>query len=128
VDFFGHAFSYEEVDVRRPFSVGRIDTSLDNLIGKLVAPVIVPGLAKGCYNGYIGANRDKYLTAFTEDLIPFIDQRYRTLRKHEGYANCCTSLGGFMAFYASTQRPDLFGVWPFDQRIGIRRTKPSKIQ
>jgi len=99
-------------DVRRPFSVGRIDTSLDNLIGKSVAPVIVvivPGLAKGGYNGYVGANRDQYLTAFTEDLIPFIDQRYHTQRKREGRANYGTGRGGFMAFYASTQRPDLFG-------------------
>ena len=84
---------------------------MDNLIGKSVAPVIVvivPVLAKGGYNAYVGANRDQYVSTFTEELIPFIDQRYRTLRKREGRANYGTGRGGFMAFYAAIQRPDLF--------------------
>jgi len=100
-------------DVRRPFSLGKIDVSLDNLIGKKVAPVIVvlvPPFAGGGYNTYVGSSkRDLYKDIFINELIPFIDGQFSTLMGREGRANYGTGRGGFMACYATFSHPDLFG-------------------
>jgi hypothetical protein len=99
-------------DARRSFEVGKLDTSLDYLIGKTVAPIIpvvVPRFAGGGYHAFVGSNRDRYQSVFIDELIPFIDTRFRTIRTRTGRANYGTGNGGFMAFYTSSQNPKLLG-------------------
>lgn len=97
---------------RRQWSLGKVDVSLDNIIGASVRPVIVvfvPSLFGGGYSEYVGEKRDAYLRVFTDEVVPYIDQTYRTLKRREGRANLGTIYGGFMAFYATFTHPELFG-------------------
>ncbi|MBT3606366.1 MAG: PQQ-binding-like beta-propeller repeat protein, partial [Candidatus Latescibacteria bacterium] len=97
---------------RRPFSQGLVDVALDNLIGKRVRPVIVvivPPFIKGGYREYMGDGRAAYAQTFTNEVVPFIDQKYRTVSKRTGRANMGSVYGGFMAFYATFKYPNQFG-------------------
>jgi outer membrane protein assembly factor BamB/predicted alpha/beta superfamily hydrolase len=97
---------------RHPFRMGRLDVSLDNLVGKSVQPVIVvviPSLTGGGYHQYVGAGRDTYKRIFVEEILPLVESTYATLETREGRANVGTIFGGLMAFFATTSHPDLFG-------------------
>ena len=97
---------------RRQWSLGKMNISLDNIIGKRVRPVIVvfvPSLFRGGYAEYVGANRDAYNRIFTNEIVPYIDRTYRTIKSRESRANIGTIYGGFMAFYATFTHPDIFG-------------------
>jgi enterochelin esterase-like enzyme/outer membrane protein assembly factor BamB len=101
-------------DVRRPFSTGRLDDSLDRLIDRgAVSPtlvVVVPAFAGGGYRALVGsARRDDYTRVFVEELIPYIDGKFKTIHNRQGRANFGTGRGGFIATYASFRNPDLFG-------------------
>ncbi|HVW78589.1 MAG TPA: alpha/beta hydrolase-fold protein [Alloacidobacterium sp.] len=56
-----------------------------------------------------GGEADKYGRLITEELMPFIDARYRTLqgREHTGMAG--SSLGGLVTLYLGLQYANLFG-------------------
>ncbi len=102
---------------RRQWSLGKMNISLDNIIGKRVRPVIVvfvPSLFRGGYAEYVGEKRDAYNRIFTGEIVPYIDQTYRTIKNRENRANIGTIYGGFMAFYATFTHPDIFG------KIGIQ--------
>jgi len=96
----------------RPFRQGQLDVALDNLIGNSVRPVIVvnvPTLNGGGYAAYMGAGRATYAQIFAKEVVPFIDQTYRTETNRMGRANMGNVYGGFMAFYATFKYPNLFG-------------------
>ena len=98
-------------DARRPLTLGKVDVSLDNLIGNSVRPVIVvflPSLVGGGYTEYVGAKRDEYARVFFDEVLPFVEENYRTIQSREGRANIGMVHGAFMAFYATFTRPDLF--------------------
>ncbi len=97
---------------RRQWSLGKVDVSLDNIIGERVRPVIVvfvPSLFGGGYREYVGATRDAYTRVFTDEIVPYVDQTYRAIRHREARANMGTIYGGFMAFYATFTHPEIFG-------------------
>ena len=96
---------------RRIWSLGKVDVSLDNVIGKSVRPVIlvvVPSLVGGGYSEYVGSKRDDYDQIFTNEVVPFIDRTYRTIANRESRANMGTIYGAFMAFYATFKHPEVF--------------------
>ncbi len=75
----------------------RIPNSLDNLIGKTVEPVLVAFVSPEHY------------PAFAEELVPWIDERYRTDASPEGRANVGVGWSGFPALLSTLRRGDLFG-------------------
>ncbi len=96
-------------------TLGEMPQSLDYLAGKISSPAIVvfvPLFLKGGdsfgYAHFVGDLSDDYANIFLNELIPFVDQRYRTLANRDGRANIGNLFSGFMAFHATFQRPDLF--------------------
>ena len=57
---------------------------------------------------FVGNHRDSYANIFLNELIPFVEQSYRTVTNRNGRANVGNLFSGFMAFFATFQRPDLF--------------------
>lgn len=51
-----------------------------------------------------------YLRFLIEELKPFIDQNYRTLRDAENTAIIGSSMGGLISFYAAWHYPEVFGM------------------
>lgn len=97
---------------RRPFRLGKLDISLDNLIGARVRPVIVvfvPSLFRGGYRQYVDDHREEYRDLFVDRVVPLIDHTHRTIASRDGRANSGSIYAGFAAFYATFTRPDLFG-------------------
>ncbi|MDP6776157.1 MAG: PQQ-binding-like beta-propeller repeat protein [Candidatus Latescibacteria bacterium] len=99
-------------DAKQARRLGQLDVSLDNLIGERVRPVIVvllPSLVGGGYLQYVGPRRDEYIRLFVEEVVPFIDRTYPTIRDRDHRANFGRRFGGLKAFYATFTHPDLFG-------------------
>jgi outer membrane protein assembly factor BamB/enterochelin esterase-like enzyme len=91
---------------------GKMNVSLDNLIGKTVTPVIVvfiPPLHRGGYDEYNGALKETYARIFVEEILPLIDRTYRTIPAPESRANLGASFSAVTAFYLTFNHPDLFG-------------------
>ena len=79
---------------------GNVPTSLDNLIGRSVRPLIavfVEPVAGGAQYADIWAN----------EVIPFIDTTYRTIDSREGRANVGGGWAGYAALSLAFQRTDL---------------------
>jgi predicted alpha/beta superfamily hydrolase len=85
-----------------------------------VAPIIIVGIAntgEHRLSEYTytrdwkmgGGHADKYGRLITEELMPFIETNYRTLRgpSHTGLGG--SSLGGLATLYLGLKHPDLFG-------------------
>ncbi|MCH8807759.1 MAG: PQQ-binding-like beta-propeller repeat protein [Planctomycetes bacterium] len=84
---------------------GQYETALDNLIGERVAPLIVvfinhppPFFAF-----------DKYAAMVADELVPFVDQKYRTVRTAEGRANVSSGFSGLGAIFCTFGHPSTFG-------------------
>lgn len=57
-----------------------------------------------------GAPRaDRYLRFLTEELKPFIDQRFRVMPERESTFIAGSSMGGLISMYALLTHPDIFG-------------------
>jgi len=80
----------------------RIPNSLDNLIGKSVEPVIVVFVS-------IPGRGPQGAQAFVKEVVPFIDETYRTVEAPEGRANIGANASGIGAMINTLQNPDLFG-------------------
>ncbi|MCP3961705.1 MAG: PQQ-binding-like beta-propeller repeat protein [bacterium] len=84
---------------------GGVDRSLDNLIGKSVAPVIVAFVPRADWREYGGSLAAEYAQALEEELIPTLDGSFRTT-KERGIVGVGSA--GFAAVYAAFKRPGLF--------------------
>ncbi len=100
----------------------QVDESLERLIAAgLTAPLIVVAVDNGGgarvneYTPWPSAIRarsgggQEHLQAWIETLMPFIDEKFRTLTgpEHTGLAG--SSLGGLMSLYGGFAHPDVFG-------------------
>jgi len=56
------------------------------------------------------AMEDDYVNFLSEELVPFIDERYNTSRVREDRCIVGDSLGGLMALYVALMSPEIFGV------------------
>jgi S-formylglutathione hydrolase FrmB len=52
----------------------------------------------------------KYETYIVSELVPFVDQRYKTIKSREGRAITGLSMGGHGALYLAFKHQDLFGA------------------
>jgi enterochelin esterase-like enzyme/outer membrane protein assembly factor BamB len=96
-------------------ALGQMTTSLDNLIGKRIKPVIVVFLPSffrdptGGYMEYIGDYRDQYTQMLAEEVVPLVDRSYRTEPDAENRANIGHLMNGYMALHSTLKHPDVFG-------------------
>lgn len=87
---------------------GLVDRSLDNLIGKSVAPVIALFVPQGHFTE-LGTRAGEYLQALETELFPRIDASYRTVTEPGSRGVLATRWAGAQAMYMALERPDLFG-------------------
>jgi S-formylglutathione hydrolase FrmB len=88
---------------------------IDDLFGRAGAPpALVVGVdAWTAYGGsqYVDSpGTGRYHTYLCEDVVPFVDTRWRTLADRESRAITGKSSGGFGAMITPMLRPDLFGA------------------
>lgn len=92
---------------------GKADIIMNNLIGNDKAVPMILVIA----NGNIGFGRGGYssegMTGFKkemlENIVPFIDNHYRTLTNAKDRAICGLSMGGGQSFYVGLESLDHFG-------------------
>ncbi len=89
--------------------MGKMANTLDNLIGKTIEPVIAVFIhAPNSFTEYARAQRDQYAEMVVQELVPFVDAKYRTLTKPEARAVMGGDEGGYAAFYAAFKYPGTF--------------------
>ncbi|MEE8138033.1 MAG: alpha/beta hydrolase-fold protein, partial [Thermoanaerobaculia bacterium] len=98
--------------------LGKMDHSLDILIGKSVAPVIVAFVAAPPLTTwqevnqeyeYGGPATEKYAQMLAEELVPHLDETYRTIPRPDARAIMGNRSGGLVSLYAVLQHPQVFG-------------------
>ena len=116
-------FGYSENDSRYPVVYvnfgkravewAKMPNTLDHLIGRRIPPVIAVFVhlnEKNRSREYTGALRDQYTRMLAEELVPYIDQNYRTEARVESRAIMGPSEGGFSALYSAFKHPGIFGL------------------
>ena len=81
----------------------RLVETLDNLIGRRMAPVI--GVFINHQPPFIGA--DQYAKMAAEELPAFIDGKYRTVTSPDARAHIACGMGGYAAIYTVLAHPDM---------------------
>ncbi|MEO1088917.1 MAG: alpha/beta hydrolase-fold protein, partial [Acidobacteriota bacterium] len=109
---------YEASDERYPVVVvnygdqaleqGRWAHSLDNLIGESVAPLIAVFLPRVDFNEY-GPRLAQFTDAIARELLPAVDERYRTLSGAEHRAMTGIASGAFASAFLALEKPGLIG-------------------
>jgi outer membrane protein assembly factor BamB/enterochelin esterase-like enzyme len=87
--------------------------TLNHLIGRDVAPVIVAGVEmprETAHNESGGEKSSDYVRMLAEELVPQLDEKYRTLAEPGSRAVMGVTQNALMATYAAVQRPDVFGM------------------
>ncbi len=79
--------------------------SLRNLVGESVAPVVVAFVPRVTFDDY-GPKVESFAEAVTEELIPMIEQRFRTLPGGENRLMTGIASGGFASAYLALSRPE----------------------
>jgi enterochelin esterase-like enzyme len=93
---------------------GAIHNSMENLNGTLLQPVILVFLTEIKTNDAertTNIQQTKETSAyFAEEIVPFIDGKYRTLKDRQNRALAGTLEGAGDAFYIAFENPNLFGA------------------
>ncbi|NIR52479.1 PQQ-binding-like beta-propeller repeat protein [candidate division KSB1 bacterium] len=113
---------YDESETRYPVAyvhwgvfaqkLGKMQNTVDNLIGRSVSPVIVvfiPRIPRSGMREFMFDLREEYAQMFVEELVPFVDKNYRTMASPRSRANIGMGYAGFMSFYSTFQYPGNFG-------------------
>lgn len=98
---------------RRAIEWGKMPNSLDNLIGNEIEPVIAVFVhedSKSSSREYRGSLKRKYARMLVEELIPYINQKYRTVVRPGARAIMGASDGGYISFYTAFTHPATFGL------------------
>ncbi len=101
---------YDDGDQRYPLAIvnygaralaeGLMANSLDNLIGDSVRPVIVAFLPRVDFDEY-GGRIEQFTEAVTGELLPYLDENYRTLPGAENRAMAGIASGAFGSAYVA---------------------------
>ncbi len=96
-------------DAAQALAIGEMDKSLDNLIGETVEPMIVAFVPVVDWNEFGGSKTAEYTRAQAEELIPLLEETFRTEARRESRA----VLGqgpyggaGFAAMYLALHYPE----------------------
>jgi enterochelin esterase family protein len=92
---------------------GKTDIILDNLIaeGKIkpMIAVIANGNVRTGRGGYSSEGMASFKKEMTENVVPFIDNNYRTKADPKNRAICGLSMGGGQSFYVGLESLNYFG-------------------
>ena len=72
--------------------------------------VVMPEGGDGWYTDSATVPNDRYESHLVRELLPEIDNRYRTIGERRGRAIAGLSMGGYGAFKAALKRPGLFAL------------------
>jgi enterochelin esterase-like enzyme len=92
-----------------------MDERMDRLIAQRIAEEAIL-VFPDCFTRYGGSQYidspavGRYESYLTEELVPFIDAKYRTIADRSGRAVLGKSSGGYGAMILAIHRPDLFGA------------------
>jgi Putative esterase len=111
----GYTGSLDMWQNRRPFRA-TVPESIDELFGRSdVPPAIVVGVdAWTAYGGsqYVDSpGTGNYHTYLSEDVVRFVDERWRTIPSRDSRGITGKSSGGFGAMITPMLRPDVFGAF-----------------
>ncbi len=91
---------------------GKTDIILDNLIAEGKAHPMIVVIANGNVRtgggGYSSEGMAAFKKEMTQNIVPFIDQNYRTLPDAKNRAICGLSMGGGQSFYVGLESLDVF--------------------
>lgn len=88
---------------------GGIQVTADQLIKRSqLRPSIIVMPTLGPHSWYADANDAKAQTAFLDDLVPYVEEKYKTRSDRAGRSIAGLSMGGYGALNLSLSRPDLF--------------------
>lgn len=92
----------------------RVDETVSRLIRqKKIKELIVVGIynTSDRLDEYSWSEKGQdYLRFLIEELKPFVDQNYRTLKKANSTVILGSSMGGLISFYAAWHYPEVFGM------------------
>ncbi|MFB3111565.1 MAG: alpha/beta hydrolase-fold protein [Gemmatimonadales bacterium] len=110
----------------------KMDHSLDNLIGKSVAPLIVAFVGTPAeaheswqeggppsYKEYGGLHTGMHARMLAEELVPRLDHTYRTLHQPEAKAVMGIGSAGLTALYAALHHSTVFG------KVAVQSLRPG---
>ena len=95
---------------------GRTAQIMDNLIaaGKAVPMIVVSSNSNvhsrngGFGGGYSWQGMQAFRSELIDNIIPFVDQNYRTKKDRKSRAMCGLSMGGGQSFYIGLRSPEVF--------------------
>ncbi len=91
--------------------VGKLDSTLNHIVGSRVAPVIVVFLPWPRELEEYGGGRSGHLTRMlAEELVPHIDRNYRTIPERSARALTGPAEGGVLSLYGALRESDMFGA------------------
>jgi len=85
--------------------LGRLTDTLDTLIGSSLEPVIVVLIDIAA--GHIFMPRESYGELWAKELVPFIDETYRTIATREARANAGAGIAAHEAVHCAFRYPEL---------------------
>ena len=94
---------------REMLNEGRFDTVLDALIGSEVEPLIAVFIESTSAYEYARSPRELHARMVIDDIVPLIDQEYRTIAEAGGRAIYGVDEGGFAALEMAVRHPGAFG-------------------
>ena len=90
----------------------QLPNSLNHLIGRRVAPVIVAfvELPRQTMRDELGGKKSgDYVRMLADELVPMLDEKYRTIAEPGARGIMGVTSATLMAAYAAVERPDVFG-------------------
>ncbi|MCA0932764.1 alpha/beta hydrolase [Lutimonas saemankumensis] len=123
----------------------QVDETLDKLKDSIGLELIVVAIDHGgaerideyspwnLENYPTNAEGDQYVRFISENLKPYVDENYRTLKEAENTGIMGSSLGGLISFYTAIEYPEVFGIagifspsFPLvDEEIEISQRNPE---
>ena len=88
---------------------GDFKNALDHFTGSVIEPLIGVFVFTDEENPRADRDRDAYTTMLSDELVPLLDEKYRTIRDRTARASAGAARAGNQALYSAFKRSDLFG-------------------
>ncbi|MCP4205375.1 MAG: hypothetical protein GY769_25980 [bacterium] len=93
--------------------LANLPNSLNHLIGRqmvLVIAVLVNQPSEAARDQFGGPRSGEYVSMLADELLPYLDAHYRTIRGPASRAVLGVGNAGMMAAFAALERPEIFGM------------------